>query len=111
MVVITLFVVLLMSDAYAETELSEITISIRGAHKAVALALLEAVAEETLIVEDPYNLAGQVVRRLVEGWLDAGVYGYEWDGRDEQGRVGSGVYVYRLRAGDKTFVGKVTLLR
>ena len=59
-----------------------------------------------------YNLSGQVVRRLMEGWLDAGVYAYEWDGRDEQGRpVGSGVFIYRLRAGDQTLVGKVTLLR
>ena len=49
MVVIALFVVLLMSDAYAETEPAEITISIRGAHKAVASALLEAVEEEILV--------------------------------------------------------------
>ena len=59
-----------------------------------------------------YSLSGQVVRRLVEGHLDAGVYAYGWDGRNQQGRpVGSGVYLYRLRAGDKTLVGKVTLLR
>ena len=59
-----------------------------------------------------YNLSGQVVRRLMEGRLDAGVYAYEWDGRDGQGQpVGSGVYIYRLRASDQTFVGKVTLIR
>ena len=59
-----------------------------------------------------YNLTGQVVRRLMEGYRDAGVYAYEWDSRDGQGQpVGSGVYVYRLRAGDQTFVGKVTLIR
>ena len=59
-----------------------------------------------------YNLSGQVVRRLMEGRLDAGVYAYEWDGRDGQGQpVGSGVYIYRLRASDQIFVGKVTLIR
>ena len=59
-----------------------------------------------------YSLSGQVVRRLIPGYLDAGTYEYGWDGRDGQGRpVGSGVYLYRLRAGDKTLVGKVTLLR
>ena len=59
-----------------------------------------------------YNLSGQVVRRLMEGYQDAGVYAYEWDGRDGQGQpVGSGVYIYRLRASDQTFVGKVTLIR
>ena len=59
-----------------------------------------------------YNLSGQVVRRLMEGYQDAGVYAYEWDGRDAQGQaVGSGVYIYRLRASDQIFVGKVTLIR
>ena len=59
-----------------------------------------------------YSLSGQVVRRLMEGWLAAGAYAYEWDGHDGQGQpVSSGVYLYRLRAGDQTFVGKVTLIR
>ncbi len=49
MVVIALFAVLLMGDAYAETEPAEITISIRGGHKAVVSALLEAVDEGTLV--------------------------------------------------------------
>ena len=59
-----------------------------------------------------YSLSGQVVRRLIHSHLDAGTYKYGWDGRDGQGRlVGSGVYLYRLRAGDQILVGKVTLLR
>lgn len=42
-----LFAVLLMGDAYAETEPAEITIYIRGEHRGVAVALLDAVDEGT----------------------------------------------------------------
>ena len=48
MVVIALFAVLLMGDAYAEMEPAEITIHIRAEHKAIVLALLEAVDAGTL---------------------------------------------------------------
>jgi hypothetical protein len=47
-----------------------------------------------------YNVAGQVVRRLVDQVQAAGQYQVTWDSRDDQGReVGSGVYLYRLVAG------------
>jgi hypothetical protein len=47
-----------------------------------------------------YNLAGQVVRVLVEEMLPAGEHRVVWDGRNEAGQeVGSGVYMYRLQAG------------
>ncbi len=48
-----------------------------------------------------YNLLGQKVRTMVRGRQPAGRYEVKWDGRDEAGReVSSGVYIYRLRAGD-----------
>ena len=60
-----------------------------------------------------YSLSGQVVRTLIRGrTLKAGIYDVFWEGRDEQGRpVAAGVYFYRLRAGDKAIVRKMTLLR
>ena len=60
-----------------------------------------------------YSLAGQVVKTLIRGrTLKAGIYDVFWEGRDEQGRpVAAGVYFYRLRAGDKAIVRKMTLLR
>ena len=60
-----------------------------------------------------YNLAGQVVRTLIPGrTLKAGIYDVFWEGRDEQGRPAApGVYLYRLTAGDKAIVRKMTLLR
>jgi len=48
-----------------------------------------------------FNLAGQQVATLVEGVREAGTYTVRWDGRDDEGReLASGVYLYRLRAGD-----------
>ena len=60
-----------------------------------------------------YNIAGQVVRLLVEGEaLAAGQYQAVWDGRNESGaRVASGMYFYLLRAGDYVAKRKMVLLR
>lgn len=47
-----------------------------------------------------YNVAGQLVRTLVNETQQAGHYSVEWNGRDETGQlVGSGLYLYRLEAG------------
>lgn len=44
-----------------------------------------------------YNLKGQMVRKLIDGRLDAGTKSAVWDGRDHSGQaVASGVYFYRL---------------
>jgi len=48
-----------------------------------------------------FNLAGQQVATLVEGVREAGTYTVRWDGRDDDGReLASGVYLYRLKAGN-----------
>ncbi|MBD3349020.1 MAG: T9SS type A sorting domain-containing protein [Candidatus Eisenbacteria bacterium] len=47
-----------------------------------------------------YNVAGKLVRTLVDGRVEAGYHRAVWDGTDEKGRsVASGVYMYRLTAG------------
>lgn len=49
-----------------------------------------------------YNSAGQLVRVLLERALGAGAYRVSWDGTGASGRrVASGVYFYKLRAGDR----------
>ncbi|MCK6622291.1 MAG: T9SS type A sorting domain-containing protein [Calditrichaceae bacterium] len=59
-----------------------------------------------------YNLLGQKVRTLVNARQPAGRYEVKWEGRDEEGKpVGSGVYFYRLEAGDFTQTRKMLLLR
>ncbi len=59
-----------------------------------------------------YNPEGQVLRRLVDGWMGSGTHLRRWNGLDEAGlRVGSGVYLYRLRTDAGELVGKMLLLR
>ena len=59
-----------------------------------------------------YNLAGQKLATLLEGVRRAGSYSLNWDGRDDQGReLASGIYLYRLRAGEQTALKKLLLLR
>jgi hypothetical protein len=63
-----------------------------------------------------YNLAGQEIRRLVEGPHAAGFYTARWDGKDALGRdMASGIYLYRLEvqgaSGPESLSRKMTLLR
>ena len=67
-------------------------------------------SEVSLVI---YSLAGQVVKTLISRRpLTAGIHEVYWEGGDQQGRpVGAGVYLYRLSAGNKAIVRKMTLLR
>jgi len=48
-----------------------------------------------------FNVRGQLIRTLVSGQQAAGRYQVMWNGLDEHGRqVASGIYLYRLQAGD-----------
>ncbi len=59
-----------------------------------------------------YNVLGREIRTLVNANKEAGYHDATWDGRDNTGQqVASGVYLYRLRAGEFTEVKKLTLLR
>ena len=49
-----------------------------------------------------YNIAGQLVRTLVDGAQGAGARSVQWDGKDNHGRaVSAGVYHYRLASGGR----------
>jgi hypothetical protein len=61
---------------------------------------------------DIYNLLGQRVITLYDGSAPAGYLELRWNGRDQAGRpVGSGVYFYRMVAGDFQQVRKMVLLK
>ncbi len=48
-----------------------------------------------------YDLRGRLVRTLVAQEMTAGYKGVSWDGKDDRGgQVPSGVYIYRIKAGD-----------
>jgi len=59
-----------------------------------------------------FNPLGQLVRTLLNGKQSAGYKRATWDGRDEFGRrVPSGIYFYRLRAGDFADTRKMVVVR
>jgi hypothetical protein len=59
-----------------------------------------------------YDVTGRRIRMLAHGDHPPGRYAVVWDGRDEHGRpVGSGIYFYRLRAGDVRLTKKMVLLK
>lgn len=59
-----------------------------------------------------HDVSGRVVRTLVDGHLAREYHSFEWDGRDDSGRaMGSGVYIYQLRVGNRTLSGKMVLTK
>jgi hypothetical protein len=54
-----------------------------------------------------YDLAGRHIRTLADGMFSMGAHGFTWSGIDQTGRpVGTGVYAYRLTAGNKVLAIK-----
>jgi hypothetical protein len=63
----------------------------------------------TLVI---YDVAGRLVRTLIDGYQVTGRREVTWDGRDRSGSaVSSGVYFYRLVAGDYVQTRKMILLK
>ncbi|MBN2245455.1 MAG: T9SS type A sorting domain-containing protein, partial [Candidatus Aminicenantes bacterium] len=61
---------------------------------------------------DVYNLRGERLITLVNEVRDAGVYGVEWNGRDEAGRMmPSGIYFYNMKSGKYTSIKKMILMK
>jgi len=59
-----------------------------------------------------YNLLGEKVATLVDMNQNAGKYEIVWDGKNSRGfKVASGVYLYKLEAGEFTKVKKMLLLK
>jgi flagellar hook assembly protein FlgD len=59
-----------------------------------------------------YNMRGQLVRTLVNESKSEGSYQIQWDGSDNYGRrVSSGVYFYRIKAGEFSKTRKMVILK
>lgn len=59
-----------------------------------------------------YDTAGRLIRDLVDEKQEAGYYTVTWVGTDGEGnRVSTGIYFYRLQAGDVTRTRKMVLMR
>ena len=61
---------------------------------------------------DVYDMRGRMIKNLVSKTQSAGHHFVEWHGSDHFGNhVGAGVYIYQLRAGNKTLSQKMILMK
>lgn len=66
-------------------------------------------AEVSLMI---YNVKGQVVKTLIQGRMSAGAHTVRWNGRNNTGeRVSSGVYFYKFKSEEVSFVKKMVVLK
>jgi hypothetical protein len=71
-----------------------------------------ALPARAYVTLDVFNILGQKVRALVDGLLPAGEHAVTFDGRDQSGReLASGVYLYRIKVGDRVESRKMVLMK
>jgi hypothetical protein len=67
------------------------------------------VAQVTL---DIYNISGQKVRTLAQGQHEPGRYRIQWNATNDYGKpLSSGMYIYKIHAGDFVSVKKLILMK
>jgi inhibitor of cysteine peptidase len=71
-----------------------------------------SLAEKSRVRITIYNLAGQVVRRILDDSKSAGDYTIVWNGKDRDGQqVPSGIYLYRLETDVYNATRKMILIK
>ncbi len=75
-------------------------------------ALSLSLPERADVALEIYDIRGRLVRRLVNGSMDAGDHVIHWSGRDVSGAdVASGIYFCRLTADEYSETRKLTVLK
>ena len=70
------------------------------------------IPQSELVTLEIYNALGEKVRTLVNQVQETGYYQIEWDGKNNFGnQLSSGIYLYRITAGNYVKVMKMVLLR
>jgi hypothetical protein len=95
-------------NPFNPTTLIEFTVS---SEQQMANSKQRAVGHQQVTIE-VFNIKGQKVRSLVDGFYESGHHSVVWNGADDHGRgVGSGVYLYRLESGDTVETRKMVLIK
>lgn len=77
-----------------------------------ATSIKFSVPSRTHVQIEVYNILGQKVRTLVDETMEGNSYVREWDGRADAGaKVSSGIYFYKMVAGDYSATRKAVLLK
>ena len=70
---------------------------------------LQDPSELTLAI---YDLSGQIIKKLVHGYHQAGSHNLTWDGTNNRGQnVSTGIYIVRLYAHGRSLTRKITLIK
>jgi hypothetical protein len=78
----------------------------------ISFDVAEDAGDGVRVVLQIFNLRGQLVRVLMDKEKAPGNYTLEWDGAGDNGfAVPSGVYIYRIRAGDFQKTRRMVLVR
>ncbi len=68
--------------------------------------------QRSKVILSVYNILGQLVKQLIQAEQDAGRYSLQWDGTNNfNQKVSSGMYFYRIEAGDFASVKKMLMLK
>jgi hypothetical protein len=71
-----------------------------------------SIPEDTKVILKVYNIKGQVVKTLLKKYIESGEHKITWDGKDNNNKpVASGIYFYKISAGNETKVNKMLLLK
>lgn len=77
-----------------------------------ATSISFSVPSRTHVQIEVYNILGQKVRTLVDETMEGNSYVREWDGRADSGaKASSGIYFYKMVAGDYSATRKAVLLK
>ncbi|MDD4857582.1 MAG: T9SS type A sorting domain-containing protein [Candidatus Krumholzibacteria bacterium] len=70
------------------------------------------VKEKGIVTLEVYNIAGQHIRTLVKGIMDAGSHRVTWDGKNDRGGVvASGIYFCKMNTKNFSQTRKIVMLR
>ncbi|MCK4235019.1 T9SS type A sorting domain-containing protein [candidate division WOR-3 bacterium] len=70
------------------------------------------VPDKSFISLEVYNIAGQLIKTLMNEFKHAGTYKLSWDGTNESGKyVPAGIYFYRLTSDNFTSTKRINILR
>jgi hypothetical protein len=59
-----------------------------------------------------YDAMGRRIRVLIQAYIQAGSYEAVWDGKDDYGnQISTGLYLFKLRAGDRILVRKASFVK
>jgi hypothetical protein len=71
-----------------------------------------SIKEDSNVLIEIYNIKGQKVKTLINGFREAGYHSVIWNGKDNNGKsVASGLYFYRMQTDNYQKIRKMVLLK